>query len=575
MCATEMKLHRAGLLVLTILAGCDASVQLEGSAQEIRWGGGPHGDSYVGLDILVTDGANAVPCGVGKVDVSMRVSAGGAAPVEINRASLYKSCTGGVGSFAVVADNSGSQAGVIDTLKAATHSFAERVTELGGSASLVRVSTQSNVMVPLTSDLAELDTGIDQMFATNGWTALYDGLRLGNESLGGVARHRDENEAYHDVADFCSSSNKLGLVAFTNGRENNSSHQSLLSAEYPGDGIDTTIDDVRNLNVNGISTPMYLIGLGKDVDVEGMEALAAASGGRAIFMDEPDQIPDAFQLVNDYVESTNQVCGRMPADICGPVEITVDWSWKDGSRRASGSRTYEVNIECHTVPIGRSVAILLTLSNPGVSPHAQKIAFNAMSWVSPVVNPHILVVRDDDHHGEAPNENSFLRAAFSEIDATFVNEPSSGIELQDLLGYDIVWLSNPGYPVDDKKTFEALRAFQAQGGAVIVQGDDMAQSMGGSFSMEELTRLKFLNNGTSSCGVNIDNNSGGLYDISFSEHPLSTGLTGFKIPYGDDIDNTTPLGLGEFVVATAEVRGKEGRCTSVPVVVGYDPTVAP
>ncbi|MBK9072378.1 MAG: hypothetical protein IPL79_15465 [Myxococcales bacterium] len=549
---------------------------MEGSAQEIRWGGGPHGDSYVGLDILLTDGANAVPCGVGTVNADVVVSVGGAAPTQLASANIFKSCTGGVGSFAIVADNSGSQAGVIDNLRTAVTSFSQRITDLGGKTSLVRVSTESEVLVPLTGSMDELQVGIDAMFVNHGWTALYDGLRLGNETLGGVVTARDDGDAFHDIADFCAKSEKVGIVAFTNGRENNSAHQSLVSTEYPGDGIDTTVDDVKNLNINGISTPLYLIGLGKEIDQVGMADFASVSGGRALFMDDPTQVPDAFALVNDYVETTNQICARMPENICGPVEVTVNWSWKDGTRQAEGSRTYEINIDCHETPTGRAVTILATLSNPEISAHAQTLAFNSMSWVSSVQNPHILVIRDDNHHGEAPNENTFLQAAFAHIDATFIAEPASGIELHDLTGYDIVWLSNPGYPVDDKKTFDALKAFQAQGGSVIIQGDDMANSMASSFSMSDLTRLKFVNNGTKHCGVNIDNNGAGRYDISFAAgHPVSAGLEGLKIGYGDDIDVTTPLGLGEHIIATAEVRGKEGKCAPIPVVVGYDPDDVP
>ena len=149
---------------------------------------------------------------------------------------------------------------------------------------------------------------------------------------------------------------------------------------------------------------------------------------------------------------------------------------------------------------------------------------------------------------------------------------------KDLEGYDVVWFSNPGYPMDDIKSFNALLQFSDAGGGVVMQGDDMSWSHGHSFSTEPLTQLKHVDNGTEYCGQTIDNGRGS-YNVSLGDlpHPILAGLEGQTFRYMDDIDTATlaatPAGGTSEVLAWATVPGRHEPCGYKPVIVAYTPNV--
>jgi hypothetical protein len=137
----------------------------------------------------------------------------------------------------------------------------------------------------------------------------------------------------------------------------------------------------------------------------------------------------------------------------------------------------------------------------------------------------------------------------------------------------VVWFSNPGYPMDDIATLQALTQFSEAGGGVVLQGDDMSWSWGNAFSLEPLTQLKHQDNGTEYCGESIDNGSG-TYQVTFADstHPILSGLAGETFTYGDDIDTVTANRVGAEVLATATVvTGKKKNCKDKPVIVAYTP----
>src|SRR5258707_1211637 len=72
----------------------------------------------------------------------------------------------------------------------------DSVLAAGGRASLVRVSTNSSIQTPLTTDGAALHQALDSLHISHGWTSLWDGIRLGNQTLGG-----DDTGAVVDVGD--------------------------------------------------------------------------------------------------------------------------------------------------------------------------------------------------------------------------------------------------------------------------------------------------------------------------------------------------------------------------------------
>lgn len=260
--------------------------------------------------------------------------------------------------------------------------------------------------------------------------------------------------------------------------------------------------------------------------------------------------------------------------------MKVDYDWKRGSDVLHGSYDYETNVECADKPKGRVVTVLLTFSNPGISRAVvDRLARQTVAWAAPVDAPRVLVVQDDNHHNEFVDDSEYVHQVLQGLGyvATFLQETATGLTAKDVTGYDLVWFSNPGYPMDSKTTFDTLLAFSAAGGGVVLQGDDMAYSWGENFSMSPLTHVDFGDNGTSACGVSIDNNAGnGSYRVTFEEgtHPIVSGLSGQTFLYGDDIDRSTPRHEGESVLATAVPVDPLGAPLCVdtrPVIVAFDP----
>jgi hypothetical protein len=181
-------------------------------------------------------------------------------------------------------------------------------------------------------------------------------------------------------------------------------------------------------------------------------------------------------------------------------------------------------------------------------------------------------VLDDNHHGEFVGDAQYVRDLLvgRGISADYLPEPEGGLRPTDIANYDVVWFSNPGYPPDDLVSIETLLWFETVGGGVVIQGDDMAQSWGGAFSMTPLTGLAFVDNGTSACGTAIDNNHGGAYRVSLdtTAHPLLQLVEGAQFDYGDDIDRTTAAPT-TTVLATAGVVGKPS-CPGRPVITAFD-----
>lgn len=549
--------------------------QIETTVQEVRTGAG----GMVGLDVLVTDDSgNAIPCGEGKLDVSVEVASNGQGYAPVNSRDVIVQCAGTGASVALVLDNSGSEQGHLDELQVAADSMLQGVLEAGGKASFVRVSTNAQIQVPLTSDRSALVAALEGMHIGNGWTALYDGIRMGNESLGGVLSEHADVPAADTVGAFCGAAKKTGILVFTDGRENNSSDEKAANydaARYPGDGFNTLLSDLGKLRIDAVTTPIYTIGLGRNIDESGLQSLAAQSGGRYLHADSAAQLPTLFDRVRQYLGASHQVCLDLPANQCGDFNVRVTYDWTDGKRSTKREVLETVHIPCPVAAQGKVATAVLTFSNPGISRAlASDLAKQAVDYVAPsAVSPKILIVRDDAHHNEFKDDPLYIRTLLQErgYQVTFMEEPNGGLRQPDLQGFDVVWFSNPGYPMDDHRSFNMLRAFSNAGGGVVLQGDDITWSLGRGFSLTPLTQLNHVDNGTAACNVAIDNNVGGTYNVQFGEgsHPLLGGLAGQRFGYRDDIDRSTPTSAAQVVAAASFARG---TCTwDSPVLVGYDP----
>ena len=226
-------------------------------------------------------------------------------------------------------------------------------------------------------------------------------------------------------------------------------------------------------------------------------------------------------------------------------------------------------------PVGRVVTILLTLNDMYLDPGTSaQLLVNTVEWVTPagIGSPEVLVIRDDNHSGEHPEDSEHIRDTLiaAGYAAHLIDEPGNGITQQDLAGYEVAILSNPGHSPDDLSTLQALYQFSVQGFGLIFQGDDMAAFDDGSFSMQSLTRLAFIDNGTEYHGYHIDNDNGDLYAVELpnDSHPILDGIAGHTFLYGDDIDTTAPAHVNEEILGWATVDGTNGIPTK-PVIAAY------
>ncbi|MBP9086225.1 MAG: VWA domain-containing protein [Kofleriaceae bacterium] len=557
--------------------GCSASdeTRVETTVQEIRTGRG----GMVGLDVLVTDNnGDAIPCGVGTLSVQVEAARGGGAFTTVDSRDVLTSCAGNGASVAMVVDNSGSQTGHLNQLRTATTAMVDGVLDAGGQAAFVRVSTNATRVTGLTENREALHNAIAAMHVNRGWTALFDGIRMANETLGGAIIDATAATPASHVGAFCAASRKTGIIVFTDGRENNSADEHSPEYDrvtYPGDGFATTFDDIHKLRIDGVTTPIYTIGLGRDIDEAGLTELANATGGRYLHTDSAPELPTLFDRVRQYLGASHQVCVDLPLDECGDVELRVNYDWTDGVRVVKKQVLETVHLACPQAPRGKVATMLLTVSNPGISRAlADNLVRQAVDYVAPAaVAPRILVVRDDGHHNEAKEDPRYVEQLLRDrgYPVTFIEEPRGGLRPSDVAGYQLVWFSNPGYPIDDQRSFETLLAYSAAGGGVVLQGDDMTQAMGRSFSMTPLTRLTHVNNGTSACGVTTDNNRGGSYSVQFAAgpHPLLGPLANQHFNYGDDLDVALPANASAEVLGSATFARGTCRVTT-PVLVAFD-----
>jgi Mg-chelatase subunit ChlD len=587
-----------GLLSLGLLGGCVVIDQgsphdpVQVSVQEMR--AGTRGQqSYVSLDFLATTSGHAIACNEGHLQFSVGVSDAAEGPFEELPADSYQiRCSADTGAdVALVVDNSGSEQGYLPWLQEAAHVMADAVFARDGRASLVRVSTDSGIELPLTDDEAEVRDGIDELFINNGWTALYDGIRMGNETLGSAAVATAPGEP----SELCSPERKLAIVTFTDGGENNSANERLRSPQYPGDGIDTTFADLHGLQVDGVITPIYTVGLGDTVGHAELAELAEATGGRHHRVDDASDLPDVFQVISDYLASSVKVCTELPDDLCGDRFVRVEYAWSactpgdescDPADEVRGSYLQEIHVECPPTPAqGKVATILLTLSNPGIDRDvAQTLAANTVGWVGASASPQVLVVKDENHHGEFEHDAAYVHELLTAagMAATLIDEPRGGLSLADTAGYDVIWLANPGHPVNDKHSLRTMTDFVAAGGGYVLQSDDATWFYGdNAFSMTPYTGLNHYNNGVWFCERMIDNNeTGRSYQVMLDAetHPVIAGLEGTTLLYGNDIDKSEPANQGEEVLAWANGVESDGQvyCPKlVPVIVVKTPGALP
>lgn len=575
-----------GALLFACAPEQNEDVDLQSMAQMIRAAQVESGDSFLSFDVVLTEpGAGpSIHCTEGVLSVDVEMSKPGGKKFEtVSTQNIRVRCESSMGpDIALVIDNSGSESGTLGEVREAAARLIDHVEGANGRVSLVRVSTEPSVILPLSNDLEAVRAALGELHVSNGWTALYDGIRVGNETLGGAVLSEDGQSAA-GADDFCGISPQRAILMFTDGQENNSSDEHA-SENYPGDGINTRLEDLSRLQARGVTTPIYSVGLGDEVEHDALRGLAESSGGKHHRTNSPGAVTELFQHIASYNGPRFKVCASLPTTGCGVHDVKLKYRWDGPGRSINGSRSSSVNVACPTpVAQGKSATVLLTLQNPGIDARdARELVKRTANWVSPVAEPRVLVVLDDSHHDEYASDAAYVSAALdrANIANDLVQEPEHGIDQTMLDGYDVVWFSNPGYPMDDQQSFETLQAAIGRGMGVVLQGDDISWSWGQAFDMSPLTHLSFEDNGTDACGKHTDNNNGnGAYKVQYvPNHPMLGSLGGSSFLYGDDIDLTSPKNQGEEILAWGSVvssdKGNKPACDRrVPVVVAYDPAV--
>lgn len=224
---------------------------------------------------------------------------------------------------------------------------------------------------------------------------------------------------------------------------------------------------------------------------------------------------------------------------------------------------------------GRVVTILLTLSEPGLNGEPGPVDYmdmlleNAVNWVGKgMTDLNVLVIRDDNHQGEWTEDTDEIYNALVELgyNTSLLDEPEGGVKDSDLRRYDVVFLSNPGYPVDDLLTIQSLQNFFDMGGGIILQGDDICQE---HTNLTTLTHLTFKDNGVDYFGHHTDDMLDEFYLVEIvGEHSVIAGLDSISFSYGDDIDSTDVTNTGEVVLAWATVMGTD--LPKKPVITAYE-----
>jgi hypothetical protein len=247
---------------------------------------------------------------------------------------------------------------------------------------------------------------------------------------------------------------------------------------------------------------------------------------------------------------------------------------------------------------GRTSVILMAMNNnpgPDNSGYAVPFIRQSADWVNPfttLATPSVLYVLDDNDQGEHGGDDVFvanaLIAEFGAGNVTKIDEPAGGLSYNSSNGlagplsdYDIVWFSNPGFPMDDPASFDALQMFQDNGGGLIIQGDDMAgPALGGGRDLDYFSFLTYVDNGVTTCGDTTNGNVGNNYTVTFTNEPISSlngsimDLRGQSFQYGNDIDHTVRLAAGERVLANAVYT--KGQCTETyPAAIAVDPVDLP
>lgn len=236
-------------------------------------------------------------------------------------------------------------------------------------------------------------------------------------------------------------------------------------------------------------------------------------------------------------------------------------------------------ISCDLTPLTTKAAVTTILIALGDKHNSQLVVAGASSqligetvvrYSSPKENPRILVVRDANSGDEDPEDTVFAaEVLLQRYNVTAIDEPAAGLRDSDVAGYDLVWLNNPGHPMNSEVTRDTLMRFA---GGVVLQGDDLSRGKTG-FSVEALSGLRYIDNGTVVMCNNInyahDNNGGSQYRVTLDPDKIpGADSSTIRFLYGNDID-LTAIARADLEVLAYAVGGPAECTEHRPAIVRY------
>ena len=231
-------------------------------------------------------------------------------------------------ALVLVLDTSGSMAGKpFADAKAAMNALAQ---SLGpkDQAAIVTFNTAVTIAQPLTSDKAALAAAIDRATA-GGDTAIFDALSAATDLIAPVPP-----------------SSRRGIVLLTDGIDNSSRTTTLAGA---------------SAKVTALKAPVYVIGLGSDLDRPVLQALADGSTGGAAYV-----APTSAQLAGIYAGLSEQIA----------TEYVV--SYRSDIREVAAGTTLEL-----TLQLIRAGSVIATTTASFVVPIGHDVKPAAVATVEP------------------------------------------------------------------------------------------------------------------------------------------------------------------------------------------------
>lgn len=274
------------------------------------------------VTIAVTEGGEAAKPAPGNLQAAVETRAGNGAWKTATDVTLEDAPP--LIDLMIVADNSASAEGTLPAVQEAvrhlSHVLLARAQD--DRVGLVRVSTVASLVQAPSTDAGDLDAAADDLFITNGWTALWDGVRLANDTL-------EATRVSAGGGAVCFAGAAPSILLFTDGRENNSADQQ--DSRYEGDGVDTTLDDLLALSAGGVATAIYTVGIGDEVDADALATLAAATGGQHRTLGNHQGLVGALHAAAAELDQlvplcfTPAACGDDQARITIDVKVQGQW----------------------------------------------------------------------------------------------------------------------------------------------------------------------------------------------------------------------------------------------------------